>query len=243
MLAYFQKLYRDSADSFYRWIIHSLETGTPRFIVTANPETFMIARRNPDFDRMLRNEATTIVADGIGLVKASRFLGMPVKERISGVEVAAQLLKDADTLRKSVYFYGAKEEVIHCLVDKVSHDYPGLTVAGARNGYDFNDKEVFRDIAEKQPDIVMVALGIPRQELLINRYFSQFRSGIFMGVGGSLDVLSGSKKRAPQFFIKFNLEWLYRITTEPKRLRRFYNNNIRFVFKVWRMKKAAAGKP
>lgn len=237
MLAYFQKLYRDSADSFYRWIGNSLETGTPRFIVTANPETFMIAQKNPDFDRVLRNETTTIVADGIGVVKAARFLDMPVKEKITGVEIAAQLLKSADTLHKSVYFYGAKEEVIQCLVNKVSHDYPGLTVTGAKNGYDFSDEEVFRDIAEKQPDIIMVALGIPRQELLIDRYFSKFRSGIFIGVGGSFDVLSGNKKRAPQFFVNLNLEWLYRITKEPKRLGRFYNSNIRFLFAVRRIKK------
>ena len=78
----------------------------------------------------------------------------------------------------------------------------------------------------------MVALGIPNQEKLIYKHLSKFKSGIFIGVGGSFDVISGSKKRAPKLFIKLNLEWLYRIVTEPKRLKRFYNNNIKFMLKV-----------
>lgn len=237
MLAYFHKMYRGSAESFYEANRRLLETREPRFIVTANPETFMTAQKNADFDRVLRRETTTIVADGIGIVKASKFLGIPAEEKVTGVEIAAHLLEDAGELGKSIYFYGAREDVLQQLVQKVNHDYPGASVVGARNGYDFTDEEVFGDIAEKQPDIVMVALGIPRQELLIDRYFSEFHSGIFIGVGGSFDVLSGSKKRAPEFFVRLNLEWLYRITREPKRLKRFFNSNVRFLFDIRRIKK------
>lgn len=237
MLAYFDKLYRGSAESFYKANRRLLEAGEPRFIVTANPETFMTAQKNADFDRVLRRETTTIVADGIGVVKAAKFLDMPVEEKVTGVEIAAHLLEDAGELGKSIYFYGAKEEVLLQLVQKVKNDYPGASVAGARNGYDFTDEEVFQDIAKKQPDVVMVALGIPRQELLIDRYFGEFHSGIFIGVGGSFDVLSGTKKRAPEFFVRLNLEWLYRITREPKRLKRFFNSNVRFLFDIRRIKK------
>ena len=85
-------------------------------------------------------------------------------------------------------------------------------------------------IAEKEPDISLIALGAPMQELLIRRHMASFKKGVLIGVGGSFDVLSGMKKRAPQFFVKCNLEWLYRIVTEPKRLKRFWNNNIKFLF-------------
>gem|GEM_PF-116393 len=91
-------------------------------------------------------------------------------------------------------------------------------------------KDAIRQIAEKEPDISLIALGAPMQELLIRRHMASFKKGVLIGVGGSFDVLSGMKKRAPQFFVKCNLEWLYRIVTEPKRLKRFWNNNIKFLF-------------
>ena len=91
---------------------------------------------------------------------------------------------------------------------------------------------VFADMKAKEPDIVLVALGMPAQEKLIYKHLKDFNKGIFVGVGGSLDVLSGTKERAPQFFIKHNLEWAYRIMKEPKRLKRFYNSHVKFIFKL-----------
>ena len=237
MREYFNRLYCDSADSFYQSLYSSVRGGERRFIVTANPETFMVAQKNPDLDNLLCKETTTVVPDGIGIVKAAHYLSVPVKDKITGVDIAANLLKDADQLHKSVYFYGAKEEVLQQLLKTISVKYPGLVVAGFHNGYNGYDDAVFEDIVGKRPDIVMVALGIPRQELLIDRYFNRFSSGIFIGVGGSFDVLSGSKKRAPQFFVKRNMEWLYRIVREPKRLGRFYTSNIRFLFAVRKIKR------
>ena len=90
----------------------------------------------------------------------------------------------------------------------------------------------FKEIIKCKPDIVLVALGMPQQEELIYKYLDKFKKGIFVGVGGSFDVLSGTIKRAPKIFIKLNLEWLYRILKEPKRLKRFYNNNIKFILKI-----------
>ena len=87
------------------------------------------------------------------------------------------------------------------------------------------------------PDIILVALGMPQQELLIYKHIKEFSKGIFIGVGGSFDVISGMKKRAPEFFVKLNLEWLYRIMSEPKRLKRFWDNNIKFLFVVQKEKK------
>ena len=99
------------------------------------------------------------------------------------------------------------------------------------------DKDkVFREISKLNPDIILVALGIPIQEKLIYKHLNEFNKGIFVGVGGSFDVISGHKKRAPKIFVKLNLEWLYRIICEPKRIKRFYNNNVKFLLKVRKIK-------
>ena len=93
-------------------------------------------------------------------------------------------------------------------------------------------QKTFDYIKTLKPDIILVALGIPCQELLIYSNYKDFEHGIFMGVGGSFDVLSGTKKRAPKFLVKAHLEWLYRIIKEPNRLGRFFNSNIKYVFKI-----------
>ena len=135
-------------------------------------------------------------------------------------------------LKKSVFLFGAKKEIIEKLENVIRKKYPNIEVKGFENGYVENKQKVFDKIKELSPDLVLVALGIPVQELIIDKNFDDFKKGIFIGVGGSFDVLSNSKKRAPKFFIKFHLEWLYRITTEPKRIKRFVNSNLRYLFKI-----------
>ena len=149
-----------------------------------------------------------------------------------GVDLALQLLSYCNELGKSVYLLGAKPEVIQKMKETISRDYPNAKLVGAVDGYVEDKDDVFVDMLEKKPDVILVALGIPRQEKLINKYYGQFDKGIFVGVGGSFDVISGNKKRAPSFFVKLNLEWLYRITKEPNRLKRFFNSNIRYIFKI-----------
>ena len=131
-----------------------------------------------------------------------------------------------------MYLFGASIEVIDKLENVIKEKYPNIKLVGATNGYIKDKDSVMKYIKTTKPDIVMLALGIPLQEKLINKYLDEFNNGIFIGVGGSFDVLSGSKKRAPKIFIKLNLEWLYRITTEPKRISRFIKHNIRFLIKI-----------
>ena len=131
-----------------------------------------------------------------------------------------------------MYLFGAKEEVITNLVTKIQKEYPNIKLLGYHNGYEKDKDEIMQKIINLKPDIVMLAMGIPLQEKLIYKYYNDFKKGILIGVGGSFDVLSGNKKRAPQLFIKLNLEWLYRIIREPKRLKRFYQNNIKFLFNI-----------
>lgn len=236
---YFEKLYTKDAETFFSEMGTALANGEKHFIVTANPETLMIGEKNAEFDRVLLKETTTIVPDGIGVVKAAESLGKRMHGRVTGVELSAHLLKEADRLQKSVYFYGAKQEVLSTLVEKLSKTHPNLTIVGAKNGYDHDRDAVMADAAEQKPDLVLVALGIPHQELLIDRHFDQFEKGIFIGVGGTFDVLSGTVKRAPRLFVKLNLEWLWRILRQPSRFARFYESNVKFISRVKAIRKDA----
>lgn len=236
MINYFNKLYKGTKADFLKLLKNDLALGKKRFIVTANPEAFILGKENPDIDKLLTDEATTVVADGIGIVKGADIVGIKVEERIPGVDIAEQLFSYGNEMKKSIFLFGSKKEVIDALVKHLSEAYPDLVVAGAVDGYVEDKDKVFDEIAEKAPDIVLVALGMPAQERLIYKNLSRFDKGIFVGVGGSFDVLSGTKERAPEFFIKHNIEWLYRIVKEPKRLKRFYNNNIKFIFKLRNLK-------
>ena len=232
MLQYLRKTYNRSQAAFYEKTDKALENSEKMFIVTANPEIFMTARNVPDFHRVLTDKSVTIIPDGIGVVKAMEQIGMKTEGRIPGVELSAHLLETASRLKKSVCFFGAKQEVIDALVKKCEKNYPGLNITGAYNGYCDDRKAVFDKICEAKPDIVLVALGVPAQELIIAKNIDRFDKGIFIGVGGTFDVLSGMKQRAPAIFIKLNLEWLYRILKEPSRLKRFWNSNVKFFSEV-----------
>lgn len=234
---YFEKTYQDGFQSFLKELRKALENEEKKFVVTANPETFMIGEKHAVFKKVLEDSRVQIVPDGIGVVKAAQLLKYPVKERVTGVEICQELLVMANELKKSIYLFGAQPVVVETLVEKIKAEYPDVVIAGYTDGYVKDKQAVFDGIVEKAPDIILVALGIPQQELLIYNNYERLNKGIMIGVGGSFDVLSGTKKRAPEFFVKYNLEWLYRITKEPKRMKRFFVSNIKFVFKVFKLVK------
>lgn len=228
----FDKLYKKSAQSFYEILSDNLKNNKKTFVVTANPETFMISEKNEDVRKMLLDKETVMVPDGIGVLKAGKKIGYNIEERITGIDIANELLKFGNEQKKSIYLFGSKQEVIDSMKIVIKEQYPNLKLVGTSNGYVTDKDKVFDEIVKLEPDIVLVALGIPLQEMLIYKHLNRFKKGIFVGVGGSFDVMSGMKKRAPKIFIKLNLEWLYRIMKEPKRFKRFYNSNVKFLFKV-----------
>ena len=232
----FDKLYNKEESSFYNILSKNLKNNKKMFIVTANPETFMISEKDEDMKDLLLDKNTILVPDGIGIVKAARMINYDVKERITGIDIANKLLELGNIQKKSIYLFGSKQEVIDSMKNVIKEKYLNLVLVGATNGYEKDKDKVFEKIAKQKPDIVLVALGIPAQEKLIYKHLDKFDKGIFVGVGGSFDVISGHKKRAPKIFIKLNLEWLYRILKEPKRLKRFYDSNIKFLFKVKKYK-------
>ncbi|MBQ7779389.1 MAG: WecB/TagA/CpsF family glycosyltransferase [Clostridia bacterium] len=237
MRVYFEKLFKGSRDNYLLQLKEKLAEETKTFIVTANPEAFMFGEQDPEMNALLLDEETSVVADGIGIVKAAAMLDIEVAERIPGVDIAEQLMIYGNELGKSIFLLGSKQEVIDAMCKVMAEKYPNLKVAGAINGYVPDKDAAFEEIKKAAPDIVLVALGIPAQEKLIYKHLKDFNKGIFVGVGGSLDVLSGSKERAPEFFINHNLEWAYRIAKEPKRLKRFYNSHVKFIFKVQKEKR------
>ena len=232
MKKFFEKLYKGSATDFLALVKNNLKSEKRMFIVTANPEAFMFGKDQPEIEKLLLSEKTTVVADGIGIVKGGKKIGVKIEERIPGVDIAKKLFEFGNELSKSVFLLGAKQEVIDALKDVLARVYPNLKIVGAVNGYVKDKDSVFEEMKTLAPDIVLVALGIPAQEKLIFKHLDGFNKGIFVGVGGSFDVLSGCKRRAPKFFIEHNIEWLYRIVKEPSRIKRFYDGNIKFLFKV-----------
>ena len=232
----FDKLYKKSAQSFYEILSDNLKNNKKTFVVTANPETFMISEKNEDVRKMLLDKETVMVPDGIGVLKAGKKIGYNIEERITGIDIANELLKFGNEQKKSIYLFGSKQEVIDSMKKVIKEQYPNLKLVGTSNGYVTDKDKVFDEIVKLEPDIVLVALGIPLQEMLIYKHLNRFKKGIFVGVGGSFDVLSGMKKRAPKIFIKLNLEWLYRIMKEPKRFKRFYNSNVKFILEIRKYK-------
>ena len=232
----FDKLYKKSAQSFYEILSDNLKNNKKTFVVTANPETFMISEKNEDVRKMLLDKETVMVPDGIGVLKAGKKIGYNIEERITGIDIANELLKFGNEQKKSIYLFGSKQEVINTMKILIKEQYPNLKLVCTSNGYVTDKDKVFDEIVKLEPDIVLVALGIPLQEMLIYKHLNRFKKGIFVGIGGSFDVMSGMKKRAPKIFIKLNLEWLYRIMKEPKRFKRFYNRNVKFILEIRKYK-------
>lgn len=226
------KIYKKSASDYYKELFKWLKNNKRTFIITANPETIMYSKKDTDINNMLNDKNVSIVPDGIGIVKAAKILNIEIKERIPGIDIANKLLEYCDELGKSLYLFGSTEEVITSMKKIIKEKYPNIDLIGATNGYIKDKDKIMQKIANKEPDVVMVALGIPHQEKLIYKHLNEFKKGILIGVGGSFDVISGIKKRAPKIFINTNTEWLYRIVCEPKRIKRFWNNNVKFLFQV-----------
>ncbi|MHA8137873.1 WecB/TagA/CpsF family glycosyltransferase [Lactobacillaceae bacterium Scapto_B20] len=188
------------------------------FIVTANPEIAYYAHQNPEYQELLES-ADYVTPDGIGIVKAAQIINQPMHERITGFDIFKSLLEWGNQNHKSAYFVGAKPNVIADLQRVLKRNYPNLTISGIHDGYFKDEQLIANEIAATQPDMVFAALGSPKQEAFIAKY-RHVNNGLWIGLGGSFDVLSGNTQRAPQFWINHHLEWLYRLLKEPKRLPR-----------------------
>jgi len=208
----------------------ALKEGRKFFIVTPNPEIVNIATADEEYKKIL-NSADVVTPDGIGIVYASKMLGGNIKKRAPGFDIVKGLLKELADAGKSVYLFGGKPSVAELAAEKIKNDYPGIEIAGTDNGYFDDDTQIISNINNAKPDFLLVCLGAPKQEKWIAKNFHNLDVGIFIGAGGSIDVLSGQTKRAPEIFIKLNCEWLYRLLKEPKRIGRMARIPV-FLLKV-----------
>lgn len=202
-------------------IAKRVENEEKTFIITANAEIAMYARENKEYLELTK-KSNYIVADGIGIVKGAKILNENIPERIPGIDLMMDMLEYGNNNEKKVYFYGAKPETIEKMVDILKNKYPKLNIVGYHHGYyDDLDNKIMNEVIELKPDYVFVAKGCPLQDEWIIKVLDNVDKGIFMGVGGSFDVISGNVKRAPKVWQKLNLEWLYRLLGNPQRIGRY----------------------
>lgn len=192
----------------------------PSQVITINPEMFAEAEKNKSFKELLEN-AEMIFPDGVGVKIALKINGVD-SDRIPGIDFAWKLLEKAEKENLSVAIIGAKEEIIAKAVDKIKNNFSKINIVYARNGYFNNDVEVYNELKEKNPQIILVAMGSPRQEFFIRNAKNVLSRGLMVGIGGSLDVWSGNVKRAPKIFQMTGTEWLYRTLLQPERFKRIF---------------------
>lgn len=169
-------------------------------------------------------------ADGMSVVWAGRILGLPVPERVAGIDLMEELLSVAEARRYPVYLLGATESVLSSCLEHLRLAHPGLVVAGARHGYFENDQAVANEIAASGARLLFVGMPTPRKEFFLDEQLDALGGLLAVGVGGSFDVLAGLTKRAPIWMQRSGLEWLYRFAQEPRRMwRRYIIGNARFL--------------
>ena len=209
-------------------------------IITLNPEMVVNATKNIDFQAAINN-AQLIIPDGTGIVWALKLLNpTTVKnlQRIPGIELAEGILVAANELSKKVAIFGGSKEVLEKVVLKLKEKYPNINFIKTIDGFQGKeqDEKIASEIASVKPDIIFVALGTPRQEIWINKYSLLFPQSIMIGIGGSLDIWSGKKQRAPEWIRDIHSEWLYRVINEPQRVPRILMSLPVFVFMVLKAK-------
>ncbi len=215
------KVARMSLQQVVEWIRVMVEQGKPRHIVTANAEVIYKAHVEPEYLELLQ-KSDLVTADGSGVVLAANMLGQPVPERVAGIDLVAEVFELAAEKNWSIYFLGAEPNVVEKAVLHTLEKYPNLQIKGYRDGYYSQEEteQVVANINKQKPDILLVALGVPKQEVFIQQYLKELDVPLSIGVGGSFDILAGTATRAPAWMQRVGLEWFYRLLKEPRRFKR-----------------------
>ena len=205
--------------------------GVPTQHVVINANKVNLMNEDPELKRIV-NECPLINADGISILWAAKVLGLPIKERVTGIDLFLNLVKVASEKGYKIYLFGAKEEVVRKVKKVFEEEYPTLQIVGYRNGYftEEDEPEIVKNMAESGADMMFVAFSSPKKEYWINKYIDQLNIPFVMGVGGSFDVVAGVTERAPKWVQIRGFEWLYRLVQEPRRMwRRYVIGNAQFI--------------
>ena len=204
---------------------------TPTRHVVVNVAKLVNMRRDP----LLREDvcgSDVISVDGMGVVWGARLLGLPVPERVAGIDLMEQVLRLCSDNGFRPYFLGARQSVLLQAIDNLARRHPSLEIAGCRNGYftPSEEAEVVRAIRDARPDCLLVGISSPMKERFTCRYARQTAVPFVMGVGGSIDVLAGRVRRAPRRMQMAGFEWAYRVAQEPRRMWwRYFRTNTMFL--------------
>jgi len=196
-----------------------LREGGARQVVTADTSMLVMAQRDPEL-REIINTAALVTPDSFGVLWAAHHLGLPLEERVTGVDLMERICARCAESGRKVFLFGAAPGVAEEAAARLKERFPGLQVAGTRHGFFKPDEEegITAEIAASGADVLFVALGVPRQEKWIARSLDRTGVSVAIGVGGSFDVFSGRVKRAPRWVQRCNLEWLYRLCKNPRKI-------------------------
>ena len=207
-----------------------IDGGRVAQVITINPEMFDAAEKDSNFANIIR-EAEMVIPDGVGVKLGLKLKGKNVS-RIPGIDFAKRLLKEAAISNIPVAIIGSKEDVITKAVENLKKEISGLNIVYYHNGYFSDDNEIYGELKKSSPKLILVALGSPKQEKFIYGAKKILNPALMVGIGGSLDVWSGTVKRAPKIFRKLGIEWLYRTVTQPSRFKRIFPALPLFLIKV-----------
>ena len=207
------------------------------FVVTANAEIIMMAQEDSEYKKLLSETADLVLPDGAGTVWAGNYLGYRIPERVAGYDLYLRLLEEAAKKNIAVYFFGGKPGIAEAAAAEGKRRWPGLTVAGCRNGYFSAEEEaeIIENINRSGAAMLFAALGAPKQEKWLAKFRERLKPELLMGIGGSFDVLAGKVQRAPKWMQDAKLEWLFRLLKQPSRFGRMLALP-KFVFAVRREK-------
>lgn len=215
-------------DGITEILVDGLRCDSSHYIVTANLECIAICRTDPEFETICIN-ANHLIPDGIGSVLLLRRFNHDVARRIPGIELAQELLKNASSGAR-LFLFGGKEQTVIKTMSSIKKRYPNIDIVGFHSGYGYDTTLLIDDINKSNVDILMVALGMPKQEKWIASNLDRLNVKLAIGVGGSFDIWSGTAKRAPNWMNKMGLEWLWRVGLQPfARLPRFLRSILVFL--------------
>lgn len=216
-----------------------IKTKTPLHLMGVNADKINEVNNNPLMEKIV-NSCGIINADGASVVLASKYLKKKLPERVAGIDLMQNLIAMCEEKGYSIYLLGAKQEVVEKTKEVLENRHSKLKVTGINNGYFKDDewKDISNKLKEANPDIVFVGITSPKKEYLIEYLQNDGNKCVFMGVGGSFDVISGNIKRAPKWMQKCNLEWLFRVMQEPRRLfKRYFVGNRKFIKSIIKEKR------
>lgn len=196
--------------------VRLMNTEGAHYVVTPNPEIVETCREDPEAMEAVGG-ADLVIADGIGVIYGAKLLGTPLKAKLPGIEFAQKLMERMAQDGKTLFLLGAKPGVAEEAARRLAEQYPGLTIVGTHDGYFKEDGPVVEEIRRSGADVVFVCLGAPKQEKWMRANGEATGAHLLLGLGGCLDVFSGTVQRAPEIYQKLGLEWFHRLLKNPSR--------------------------